>query len=130
MWTNYEIEGGSVRVTHAPRKRKPVVYYIKSQGRFGHLDEDMIGRLQVFVDNKAAELGLSGVDGEFAAPPAEEETRFSTEWGRCLRPTPSYGATPSARFAAVDGLEPGAPGYWRSHTTARPARSLAGPFGR
>ncbi len=73
MWTNYEIEGGSVRVTHAPRKRKPVVYYIKSQGRFGHLDEDMIGRLQVFVDNKAAELGLSGVDGEFAAPPAEEE---------------------------------------------------------
>ena len=58
MWANYEIENGRVRVTQAPRTRKPVRYYVQAQGRFGHLDEDMVGCLQVFVDTKLAELGI------------------------------------------------------------------------
>lgn len=58
MWTNYEIENGRVNVTQVPRRRKPVAAYVKAQGRFGHLTDEMIARLQAFVDNKLEELGI------------------------------------------------------------------------
>jgi pyruvate/2-oxoacid:ferredoxin oxidoreductase beta subunit len=58
IWTNYEIENGRVSVTQAPKKYKPVSEYVKTQGRFGHLDAAMIATLQAFVDTKLQELGL------------------------------------------------------------------------
>lgn len=58
MWTNYEIENGRVTVTQTPRRRRPVSEYVKAQGRFGHLDAEMIARLQAFVDAKLQELGI------------------------------------------------------------------------
>ncbi len=62
MWTNYEVENGRMHVTQGPKQRKPVAYYVKSQGRFAHLDEDMIGCMQVFVDNKLKELSADPLE--------------------------------------------------------------------
>ncbi len=59
MWQLYEIENGETKVTYRPRSMKPVDGYLKVQGRFGHLNGEMVGRIQQFVNTKAQEVGLA-----------------------------------------------------------------------
>jgi len=59
MWQLYEIENGETRLTYRPRAIKPVGDYLLGQGRFSHLDPEMIDRIQQFVNVKAMEVGLA-----------------------------------------------------------------------
>jgi pyruvate ferredoxin oxidoreductase beta subunit len=55
MWNLYEIENGIFRLTMKP-KEVPVKEYFQIQGRFRHLKEDDIQRIQKFVDEDWARL--------------------------------------------------------------------------
>lgn len=57
-WILYEIENGEFNITYRPAERKPVAEYLKPQKRFRHLDDEHIEKIQKFVDNECAELGL------------------------------------------------------------------------
>lgn len=60
MWMLYEIENGdplTLRITVRP-PRKPVKEYLKLQGRFQHLREEEIERIQKLVDENCKRLGL------------------------------------------------------------------------
>ncbi len=57
-WILYEIENGEFNITYRPTERKPVAEYLKPQKRFRHLDDEHIEKIQEFVDNECAELGL------------------------------------------------------------------------
>lgn len=57
-WILYEIENGEFNITYRPAERKPVAEYLKPQKRFRHLDDEHIEKIQEFVDNECAELGL------------------------------------------------------------------------
>jgi len=46
----YEIENGVYRMTKKPAKRKPVKEYLRVQGRFRHLTDDLIETIQKNVD--------------------------------------------------------------------------------
>jgi pyruvate ferredoxin oxidoreductase beta subunit len=37
FWPLYEIENGAIRVTVKPKEKKPLVNFLKPQGRFKHL---------------------------------------------------------------------------------------------
>jgi len=52
MWMLWEYEDGEYNMTYEPREKKPVKEYLKEQGRFGHLTDEHIGRIQSFVDSK------------------------------------------------------------------------------
>ena len=54
----YEVENGILKVTVKVHKRKKVEEYLKPQGRFAHLTEDMIRKIQEHVDREAEKLGL------------------------------------------------------------------------
>ncbi|MGP3666845.1 MAG: pyruvate synthase subunit PorB [Candidatus Bathyarchaeota archaeon] len=54
----YEVENGVLRVTVKVSKRKRVEEYLKLQGRFAHLTEDMVKKIQEHVDKEAEKLGL------------------------------------------------------------------------
>jgi hypothetical protein len=43
---------------HKPKQYKPVREYLKLQGRFAHLNEAHIGKIQSFVDQKVKAQGL------------------------------------------------------------------------
>lgn len=51
MWVLYEIEDGSFRINLKP-ERKPVKEYLKTQGRFKHLDEEAVQKIQEHVDSE------------------------------------------------------------------------------
>ena len=55
MWINYEIDEGKKKLDHVPKKMKPVEEYLKTQGRFDHLNAEHIQKIQKFVDAKLAE---------------------------------------------------------------------------
>ena len=54
----YEIVNGELRVTVKVAKRKPVAEYLKLQGRFRHLTEEDIAKIQRIVDEECAKLGM------------------------------------------------------------------------
>jgi len=54
----YEIVDGELRVTVRIIKRKPVAEYLKLQGRFRHLTEEDIAKIQEQVDAECAKLGI------------------------------------------------------------------------
>jgi pyruvate ferredoxin oxidoreductase beta subunit len=56
IWPLYEVEEGEWKLTYEPKKKLPVADYLKMQGRFRHLTEEMIEELQVFVDKKWEQL--------------------------------------------------------------------------
>ncbi|HID60388.1 MAG TPA: pyruvate synthase subunit beta [Hadesarchaea archaeon] len=58
MWNLYEIDGGELRVTLKPPKRKPVAEYLKVQGRFKHLTDEEIVKIQQMVDEGCKRLGM------------------------------------------------------------------------
>jgi len=62
MWALYEIEDRSFRVTKRPSK-KPVGDYLKRQGRFRHLNEKAIRKIQNNIDERWKELELLEKNG-------------------------------------------------------------------
>jgi oxalate oxidoreductase subunit beta len=61
MYLLYEVDNGKFNVTYKPRKRKPVAEYLKTQGRFSHLEPQYIDQIQAWVDKRATELGLPAI---------------------------------------------------------------------
>jgi len=57
----YEVENGRYRITKEIKKKKPVAEYLKLQGRFRRLPEEMVERIQEMVDRDYMEL-LKKVD--------------------------------------------------------------------
>ncbi len=52
----YEVENGKYKLNYTPAELKPVSDYIKTQGRFRHLSENAIVRIQQKVDDDWAKL--------------------------------------------------------------------------
>ena len=46
----YEVENGKYKITHSPEPLRPVSEYIKGQGRFKHLTDDLIAQIQERVN--------------------------------------------------------------------------------
>ena len=57
-WILYEIENGEFEITYRPEERKPVKEYLAPQKRFRHLDDELIEKIQKYVDAECEELGL------------------------------------------------------------------------
>ena len=55
VWPLYEIENGNLKITYKPREKKPVVEWLKPQGRFNHLfkpgNEHLIEEIQKEIDS-------------------------------------------------------------------------------
>lgn len=56
FWPLYEVENGKIRVTYKPKEKKPLVEFLKRQGRFNHLfkpgNEGLLEELQQEVDRQ------------------------------------------------------------------------------
>lgn len=50
MWVLYEVVDGEGRVTYKPANKKPVKSYLRTQKRFKHLDDAVIGDIQAEID--------------------------------------------------------------------------------
>ncbi|MEW6523586.1 MAG: thiamine pyrophosphate-dependent enzyme [Bacillota bacterium] len=54
-WPLFEVEKGNWRITYKPREKKPLVEFLKPQGRFRHLfrpeNKEVLERLQAEVDH-------------------------------------------------------------------------------
>lgn len=70
MWTLYEWEDGEYKYSHIPKEYKPVSDYMKPQGRFAHLKEEHIAKMQAFVDQKIAHVKATAKPVEAAAQAA------------------------------------------------------------
>ena len=57
-WILYEIDHGNFEITYRPEERKPVKEYLAPQKRFRHLDDELIEKIQKYVDAECEELGL------------------------------------------------------------------------
>lgn len=59
-WPLYEVENGKYKITYKPREKKPVVEFLKTQGRFKHMfkpeNKHLIDELQAEVDRKWEDL--------------------------------------------------------------------------
>ena len=59
-WPLYEIESGVTKITFKPKEKKPVVDFLKLQGRFKHLfkpeNEGMILKIQEEIDREWGRL--------------------------------------------------------------------------
>lgn len=56
----YEMVHGELTDVYTIHDRKPVREYLEMQGRFKHLDDEMMAEIQAFIDEQAEELGLDG----------------------------------------------------------------------
>jgi len=68
LWVQYEIEDGKLRyngpsrmIASGRRRRKPVVEYLKRQGRFAHFTQEDIDVFQSHVDETWEKWGTPGV---------------------------------------------------------------------
>ena len=52
------IVNGEFEITYRPEERKPVREYLAPQKRFRHLDDELIEKIQKYVDAECEELGL------------------------------------------------------------------------
>jgi pyruvate ferredoxin oxidoreductase beta subunit len=52
----YEVENGKYKLTKKVKELKPIRDYLKPQGRFRHLTDDIIDRIQAQVKEKYAEI--------------------------------------------------------------------------
>ena len=55
LWPLYEIEGGKFKLSHKPRKLKPVSAYIGLQQRFSHVTEEEVEGLQRETEERWSE---------------------------------------------------------------------------
>jgi pyruvate ferredoxin oxidoreductase beta subunit len=70
LWPSYEIENGVYKINVMPKEKKPVLEFLKTQGRFKHLlkpeNAPIIENIQKEVDAKweilqrRAEVGKTG----------------------------------------------------------------------
>jgi pyruvate ferredoxin oxidoreductase beta subunit len=58
FWFLYEVDHGSLEITYQPPKYRPVIEYIKLQGRFQGFTEEKIRMLQKWVDERREDLGV------------------------------------------------------------------------
>jgi pyruvate ferredoxin oxidoreductase beta subunit len=56
MFPLYEVENGNYKINYNPETLKPVAEYLKAQGRFRHLSDVEINRIQQKVDQDWARL--------------------------------------------------------------------------
>jgi pyruvate ferredoxin oxidoreductase beta subunit len=70
-WILYEYDHGNYRVTQPVLKRKPVREFIKMQGRFRHMTEEQIKKLQEIIDQQVAFINKL-VGKEVIGPVVEE----------------------------------------------------------
>lgn len=62
MFPLYEVENGNYKINYNPETLKPVTDYLKAQGRFRHLSDVEIKRIQEKVDQDWAKLkGLASL---------------------------------------------------------------------
>lgn len=57
-WLLYEIENGEFRITYRPVERRPVKEYLKMQGRFKHLTDEEIQKIQDYIDEVCSKLRI------------------------------------------------------------------------
>ncbi len=50
VWPLYEVVDGEWKLTYKPKEKRPVADYLKAQGRFRHMTEEMIQEFQEQVD--------------------------------------------------------------------------------
>lgn len=64
LWPLYEYENGTFRVTVPIPRRKPVIEYLKLQGRFKHLLDkpELIAQIQKYADELAQRFGLGPLE--------------------------------------------------------------------
>lgn len=68
VWPLYEVENGRYKINYKPKEKKPVLEWLKPQGRFRHLFKEenawMIEKIQEEVDRDWAELNrLAEISG-------------------------------------------------------------------
>lgn len=56
MWVLYEVKQGRLRITYKLSKLKPVEEYLRTQGRFSHLTDDDIAKIQEDVRKRFEEF--------------------------------------------------------------------------
>lgn len=56
MFPLYEVENGEYRITKMIKERKPVLEYLKAQGRFRRISDEMAEMIQTLVDRDHEEL--------------------------------------------------------------------------
>ncbi|MGC8936086.1 MAG: pyruvate synthase subunit PorB [Candidatus Methanomethylicaceae archaeon] len=61
LWPLYEVENGVTRLTVQVPKREPVRKYLEMQGRFRHLTDEEINKIQERADRIATKFGLGPV---------------------------------------------------------------------
>lgn len=71
-WPLYEIEDGVTKITHTPKEKKPIVDFLKPQGRFKHLfspeNECMLTAAQEYADRNWTRLQKEQACFAVAAP--------------------------------------------------------------
>jgi len=58
FWVLYEVDHGSVKLTHAVEKRRPVEDFLGLQGRFKGISKENIRTIQDWVDKKCEDMGM------------------------------------------------------------------------
>ncbi|MEN3035134.1 MAG: pyruvate synthase subunit PorB [Candidatus Methanosuratincola sp.] len=58
LWPLYEAVNREVRLTVQVPRREPVTKYLKAQGRFRHLDEEAVKKIQEMADRNAKRFGM------------------------------------------------------------------------
>ncbi|MBC7120191.1 MAG: pyruvate synthase subunit beta [Candidatus Methanosuratus sp.] len=58
LWPLYEVSNGETKLTVQVPRRDPVTRYLKAQGRFRHLDEETIKKIQKKADMLSKKFGL------------------------------------------------------------------------
>ncbi|MEM4156959.1 MAG: pyruvate synthase subunit PorB [Candidatus Methanomethylicaceae archaeon] len=61
LWPLYEVENGVTRLTVQVPKREPVKKYLELQGRFKHITEEEVRRIQERADKLAIKFGMGPV---------------------------------------------------------------------
>jgi pyruvate ferredoxin oxidoreductase beta subunit len=56
MFPLYEVENGKYKMNYNPESLKPVADYLKSQGRFRHLSEAEVNKIQQKVNQDWTKL--------------------------------------------------------------------------
>lgn len=59
MFQIYEYENGEYKLSIELKERKPVSEYMKLQKRFDHLKPEHIAKMQAFVDERCAKVGIT-----------------------------------------------------------------------
>ena len=72
-WVLYEYDHGNYRVTVPVLKRKPVREFVKMQGRFRHMTEEQIRKLQEIIDQHTEYINK--LVGRTVIGPVVEEER-------------------------------------------------------